>query len=462
MAAGLFLTFIQPGTIDTDGGIFSAIAFKDMHGGRLYMDTWENKPPAIFYLIEFFYLIIPNPVYALFVMALMALCGTAAILFALAYKYISSLWTALLFIGISVIFIIYSNNIGDGLYTEIYGTLCLVSSLLCLEHFRQHPKNIYLILSALLLGLAPWFKEPFILLCLPLYIFYLYCLKAFKSVMLLSFIALTPSVFFLVLLGLENSIAAFIDAFLYNFKYSSHQESNNIQVKLDDYYKNLIKPILGLSVFLVYIAFKNIENKKTRAESLLFISILIASTLLVFLAPYNLGHYYHASFVVFFVVLAKQYALYKSGQNAVFLPFMLLLVYYVYQLSEYTTFTYQIKPFKADRITERLLQDKDATLFVDYVNAGRYYIYAGKKHHAFVPVALPVHFNDSEHGKQNRTRIWRELSIKPADYLITTYTTAYFSWHLPDSKFYEKNYEKLDSAFPEKDYVLYLWKLKTR
>lgn len=41
---GIFLSFIHLGDLKTDGSIFAAVALKDLNGGTLYINAWENKP----------------------------------------------------------------------------------------------------------------------------------------------------------------------------------------------------------------------------------------------------------------------------------------------------------------------------------------------------------------------------------------------------------------------------------
>ena len=433
-----------------------------MNGGTLYVDAWENKPPAIFYLTEFFFSIIPNHVYALFVMSFMTMLALGVCVFYLFYRYFESLSISLVFYAIASYFIIYQNNIGDGLCTEIYGTLCITSSLVFFEHYRKQPSNFILILSGALLGLSPWFKEPFILICMPLLVYYFHSLKS-KTLIIKCFAAsFIPALLIILLLSLDHSLGAYYDTILYNFHYSASTTDNTQALKLIDYFQNLIQPVLGLSILFLYLTIKNSVNPTTRTESLSFLFLFITSVLFVFVAPYNLGHYYFPSFVLFFVFMAKQYAIFKTHQYAIALPLLIVLLYYIYQIdgNSHPKFSYKIVPFKGDKITERLIADKEATLFVDYVTMSSYYVASDKIHPAFLPVALPVHFDDSEIGKKNRERIWHELSTKPPDYLITTYTTSYCSWHFPETDFYEKNYEKTDSVFPPNENVIYLWKHK--
>ena len=460
--AGLFLSYVQPGKIDTDGGIFSAVAFKDTHGGKLYADTWENKPPGIFYLIELFYFLIPSPVYALFVMSLLFMTGLGAMLFYLFYRYFESFILALLFTGIAVFFIVHPGNIHDGLYTEIYGTCFLIGSLCFHEYYRKNKTGLSLAFSGIFLGLAPWFKEPFILICLPVLIWFALFIRDWKSILKLLAFALAPALLFFAVLAATGSFQPFIETILYNFGYTTGQAKSSSAEKLDDYYRNLFQPIFGISCLALILLFKNLNDPKTRKDALAILFIFISSASFVFLSPYNFGHYYFASFVLYFVFIAKQYDLLRSTGQSFFIAFFIGVIYYVFHLSEVhrPRFTFRIVPYTPDRIAERLINEKDATLFVDYVNAGRYYALTGKVHPAFLPVGLPIHFNKSEKGKQNLERIWKELSGKKPDYLITTHSTSYFSWHLPESKFYEDNYQRIDSIFPPDEYGIYLWKKK--
>jgi hypothetical protein len=462
LATGLFLTYIQPGTLYTDGSIFSAVALKDINGGSLYNDAWENKPPGIIYLIELSLLIVPDHVYAIFMLGLAVMGFLSMGLLFLFYTYLRSLAISLLCICLTLYFTVYQNNIGDGLCTETYGTFCLVASLACFEHFMSRSKRLFLILTGLFLGSSFWFKEPFILICIPFFLYYTIKLKNRKEILWMTLYAAIPSFLILLLLSIENSLVSFFDTFLYNFQYSSHQESNDYSVKFKDYYKNLLLPVWGLGLFLLFLTYKNITDKRTRIESLAVLFILLSSTLFVFLAPYNLGHYYFPSFVLLFVVFAKQYNIFITANRTMNPTLVIILIFHIYSIDKANDpkFTFKITPYKPDKITERLIKDKDAVLFVDYVNAGSYYIKAGKIHPAFLPVALPVHFDDSEKGKKNRARIWKELSEKHPQYLITTYTTSYFSWHLPETDFYIKNYEKIDSVFPVNENVIYLWQHK--
>jgi hypothetical protein len=462
LATGFYLTFIQPGTLYTDGSIFSAVALKDLNGGRLYIDTWENKPPGIIYLIELFMLIIRDDVYAVFILGFVTMCLLAMCILFLVYTYLRSLALSLMLVCITLYFTVYQNNIGDGLCTEIYGTFCLIASLACLEHFMSKRKRLLLIMCGLLLGAAPWFKEPFVLTCIALFIYFAIRLKSRKDIAALLAFCIIPSLVSMGLLAAEGSLNAFLDTFLYNFKYSSHQETNEPSIKLHDYYRNLILPVLGLSLLFIYLTFRNAGNRTSRVESIASFAVFISSTLFVFLAPYNLGHYYFPSFVLLFIALAQQYAIFIRSNPSLAPVLAILLFYYIYSIDkEYDPkFTFRIKAYVPDNITERLLNDREAILFVEYVNAGGYFIKTGKIHPAFLPVALPVHFDDTENGKKNRARIWKMLSETHPKYLITTYTTSYFSWHLPDGDFYKNNYEKLDSVFPKNDNVIYLWRHK--
>ncbi|MBL7836573.1 MAG: glycosyltransferase family 39 protein, partial [Bacteroidetes bacterium] len=180
LSSGLVLSFIQPGTIITDGGIFSSIAYKDLNGGTLYVDAWENKPPGIFYLIELFMLVIPEPVYAVFILSVLALVGLSLLVYTFIFNSTNSLSASLSLGTIGSAIILFKPNCGDGLYTEIYGTLSLVGAMILIHKLNLTGKTKYLNYSLILIGLSIWFKEPFVLISIPI-ILYIFSKGHFKN-----------------------------------------------------------------------------------------------------------------------------------------------------------------------------------------------------------------------------------------------------------------------------------------
>ena len=449
ITTGLFLQLIQPGTIDTDGGIFSAVAWKDMHGGTLYKDTWENKPPGIFYLMELFLFLIPNHVYALFTMSLLAFWCIGIVLFNLFYKYFdSSLLTTVLFTSIAIFFTLNRNNVSDGLITEIYGTLCIISSLYFFERYLDKKRNILLIISGIAIGLSVWFKEPFALIALPLALYYFVQLKQARLIFTFVIYGLIPSAFFIILLSLSGSLLPFFKVIEYNFGYASADDSVPGSVKIRDYYDWLLKPLSAISILSALLLLKLVSSRKTFALAVLIFAVFVGSTGFVLLTPYNFGHYYFSSFVLLFVVVAKLYEMFRTQQKQSYsLLVILVCLFSIYKIDEelHPEFSFSIKPFKPDHMAQKVIQDKGKSLLVDFEDKACYYVICGRVHPFYVPVGLPVHFNETDYGRRNRRTYEKALMSNLPDYVITATIPSYLYCHINHNGLYEKEYEKIDS-----------------
>ncbi len=460
IATGLILQFIQPGIIHTDGGLFGSVAYKDLNGGTMYLDAWENKAPGIFYLLELFLLITPDPVTAMFAAAFSGLFTISLSLFYIFYKSFKSLSLSLLFTPIALLFTIYKNNVGDGLYTEIFGMafLLLGFALSLSETKTKHSLK----LSFILTGMAFWFREPLLLMVIPqLLLIYLIHKDTISNKWIFLF-ALIPSAFFIALLAINGSLQGFIDMLKYNFFYIANDNVVSYKVKLNELYQNLFYKILPLVFFTVFITYQGFKLKDLKVKILLSLSILLASSALVMASPHNFGHYYFPVFVYFFVYAAFVYGLLQGIGPGLKLPLIILSIYTLYQLDDEQKIrlNFKIIPYQEDKIASFLKQEKGKTLFVDYVTRADYYLKSEKVPVSFVPVALPIHFQNNAYGLKNREKIWKDLSTKTPDYLITTYTTAYFSWFLPETEFYNKHFEKIDSLKKPDEDIIILWRRK--
>ena len=460
IAIGLILNYIQPGTIHTDGGLFGAVAYKDLNGGTLYVDAWENKAPGIFYLLELFMLVSPDPVNALFVAAFSGLLTLSLSLYYIVYKSTKSLSVSLLFTPIALYFTIFKNTIGDGLYTEIFGMMFLLLGFAL--SLRDAITKRGLIVALALTGTAFWFREPFILMVVPLaYLIYLKN-KAKISFRVSILALLIPSALFIILLGIGGSLSGFFDMLKYNFFYIGTEEVVSFKVKLNDLYNNLFHKILPLLLFAGFITYQSIKLKEIKTNVLIILIVFLASFAMVLASPHNFGHYYFPVYVTFFVFVIIVYGQLQEKTMGLKLPIIILCIYTMYQLDDNNKikFTYSVTPYQSDKIADFLKKEKDKTLFVDYVTRSDYYLKSEKVPVSFVPVALPIHFQNNVYGLKNREKIWKDLSTKTPDYLITTYTTAYFSWFLPETEFYNKHYEKIDSLKKPDEDIIILWRRK--
>ncbi len=461
LSIGISLAYIQPGVVFTDGGIFTAVALKDIQSGTLYVNAWENKPPGIFYLLELAIWIFSDPVYAVFILSLSALVLSSVCIYILLYKNLKSLSASLFLSMVAVYFTLYKNNIGDGLYTEIYGCLCLLISMV-LHTFYSEKKNVMFFYgAAFTMGMSFWFKEPFMFLCIPLCGLYFSKSQSTKQILLFIIYAALPSVFIVLVMGMQGSLTAYLDSVRYNLSYISSNETITLQVKINDVYIRLLQPAAGLFLLMAYTVYKLLQSKKNIWMAFWYIALWVASSAFVILSPHNFGHYYYPFFLFSFIALSGLYKAYNIPlNNELKWPLLLLSLFTMYRIdsTDRPRLKYTIDAYEPDRISLYLQKQKGKTLFVDYVVKSDYYIKSGLLYPTFLPVALPVHFGEEGKGPENRARIWKELSTSPPDFLITTYTTSYFSWFLPQTDFYQKNYHKIDSITTPGENILYIWK----
>ena len=129
LALGFLFGFLNPGDIDTDGGIFAAVAYKDINGGTLFKDAWENKPPGIIYLMEVFFTFIPDKILALYLLAISGILGIVNGLYFVAHYITRSLLFSVLTLALFILFTLNNQTLGDALYTEIYGSIFIICLL---------------------------------------------------------------------------------------------------------------------------------------------------------------------------------------------------------------------------------------------------------------------------------------------------------------------------------------------
>jgi hypothetical protein len=157
--------------------------------------------------------------------------------------------------------------------------------------------------------------------------------------------------------------------------------------------------------------------------------------------------------------------LFKQGQTVypnsnLIIGIILISTIYKMSAAEVFNFKLSVNHYEPDKVAEILLKDKNATLFIDLVDASGYYVKGNKLYPTFLPVPVAAHFGDNKNGLINRDRIYKELNASKPKYLITEQSSSYMYWHIPDKDLYYGNYEKLDSVKAKYGKNVILWKLK--
>ncbi len=462
LALGFLFGFLKPGDIDTDGGIFAAVALKDISGGTLYLNAWENKPPGIIYLIEILIKIIPNRIYAMYAMPIIGILGIVNGLYLIVNGMTKSFITSILVLALFILFTINNRTIGDALYTELYGCIFIIWSL-CFYHIFNENKNIKTAyLSAFLLGFSFWFKEPFIILSAPILLQLFFKMKAFKNIILTIFFFSVPSILFIILLFFNGSLNGFIEMIIYNFSFSGAKGSVTRMEQLNTIWYNIVEPLLLPFLIFLMLGYKGFKDKKMREDVVFNFLLFLSGMAFIFISPHSFNHYYIPLIIIFFYCLSTFLKMGKLLYPGAIIIFNIVLVYSIYKQEQRHDFDFKLKidSYKEDNIVKILKSKKGKTLFVDLVDASGYYIKGDILYPTFLPVPIAAHFSDSKSGIVNRVRIYKELSQNKPDYLITEQTSSYMYWQIPDQSLYYSNYIKVDSLIASYGKNVILWKLK--
>lgn len=462
LAAGYIFGFLKPGDIDTDGGIFAAVAMKDLSGGTLYLDAWENKPPGIFLLNELFLTLIPHKVYALFSLAVFNMLLTVNAFYFLLSRCIPSLTLRLLFSAAFILFTINNIYMGDGLYTEIPGTALMIWSLYAFSTAHESKHNNLYYYSLILAGTSFWFKEPFIFLALPVLIVLMRKSSPFrqKGLYLLAFAA--PSLLFMLILVFKGSLAYYVHTLQYNFGMSSIDNRWIGWLQLEKIFNEILLPLALLTLFSAWLFYKSFTVRGERSLLILMALVTIGSLLFVIISPHDFNHYYLPLIGMVFSACVVSAGIYKKVFKQSLMAMSILLLVFIYRRDQsgISAFTLYPATYKPDKIALHLQKNPGKTLFIDLVDASEYYVKGGMLYPTFLPVPIAAHFGDNEAGLKNRKRIFETLANHKPDFLITTETASYMYWHSPDPLLYYGNYEKTDSLDARYGKKVILWKLK--
>jgi 4-amino-4-deoxy-L-arabinose transferase-like glycosyltransferase len=149
-------TFFEP-PWHTDEGIFQAVAQKVAHGGDLYADAWESKPPLFLYIYVVSLQLFGPGVLSIKIAAAVAAFATEAGVFGIAKRYLStraSLAAAVL-AGVLLAVPFWEGNLA---VTETFALPPTVLAVLCLLCWEKRPGArggaAWLLATGVLFGLA--------------------------------------------------------------------------------------------------------------------------------------------------------------------------------------------------------------------------------------------------------------------------------------------------------------------
>ncbi len=461
LTLGYIFGNIHPGELDTDGGIFAAIAYKELHGGTLYVDAYENKPPGIFYFLEIFLSLIPHKVYALYCFSAFNILALTNGLWLLAYRLLKSVWISLLILASFILLTVNNYFMSDGLYTEILGSAFMIWSLYTYHLYCDKGQLKYVYISALFIGTAVWLKEPFVFLAFPIAVMWAIKLKAVRAILKMLAVLLLPSFLFVLILWVRGSLIGFVEMELCNFGLTGTKKGLISGGQMEVLWGGVLHPLLIIVIMVLWYAIKSIVKRELRPIVLFNAILLLGSLCFIFVSPINYAHYYLPFTVLLFYNLIS-FSFYEqqyySGSRILL---TLLLVYSVWKLDQdyVRRFKISFKAYQPDSITETLRHNADATLFIDLSSASEYYIKSEKVFPAFMAIPIIVHFGNDAEGSKKLNRMYEELKTIRPDYLITNASYSEMYHRFPDQTLYTVGYEKKDSVVKYGE-TIFLWKRK--
>lgn len=178
---------VDPGMsgMSTDSGVFAYCGQQILHGGLLYRDCWDNKPPAIYYLNALAVAIGGNtPSSVWFFQAVwIVLTGLAF------YFVLQSIWKSWLVVFTTFVFmasVLYPPYYQGGNLTETYALLPVILLIGVFYKFLLTGKKTLLVIIGVLAALACLLKPTYLAVSLAIMITVLYldsCQRQFRSLL---------------------------------------------------------------------------------------------------------------------------------------------------------------------------------------------------------------------------------------------------------------------------------------
>lgn len=279
-----------------DEGIYSAVAHELNDGSILYKETWDNKPPSIYYFYAIIYKIFG---YNLFFIKLFLIFLTVIGLiffyknFKLIFKNINPIIPSLIYV------FFFSTPLLDGNVANaenIFVPLSMIGLYFALKAFHE-PKLKSFLLFGLFFGIGFTFKihPVFEYLAIFLFLGINYILnKDLKNIQRLSLSIIGfifPILIWVIIMFFQGSLGDFVQMLRLMGGYVESGGSSDIVNLILQSLVTRTVIILTLLVVIVFFAFKKKYNFKTNQYISLILLGLVFSVYAVFLSGHEYAHY---------------------------------------------------------------------------------------------------------------------------------------------------------------------------
>ena len=114
---------LRSDSVGGDQGLFAEMALIQLHGGTLYRDLWDNKPPTVFFMLGPFIQVLGNSARAVKAEVVFVALAFTAVLTALVYQLTGSKSAALAAGMIAFLYAARVNRTETGLHMAMFGAL---------------------------------------------------------------------------------------------------------------------------------------------------------------------------------------------------------------------------------------------------------------------------------------------------------------------------------------------------
>ncbi len=324
-----------------DEGIYSSIGNFIHHGALLYKDTWDNKPPSIYFLFFF-----SRIIWGFHIIPLKILIVVLSILsFILFYRLLRKWfvgYTGFFYILASLLFVRINNIEGTIVNAELFFTFFTLASLYLLQRFDEEKSKAKFFFAGLSMGIGISFKmtasfdAAALIFVLGIFGYESYLqtkeksqlLKYLSSILMFILGCFLPLFLYAIYFYLNHGLDDFIQGtFLSNSGYVSTY--NNSILGVSTVYLNSIFAIIS-SILIIWLYLKRKVPFLQDKQSFFIMMWLIFALYGVFLSGRPYTHYLiqlevPASIVIAYII----YKLRTKGLIAVIIIYALLNAYFI-------------------------------------------------------------------------------------------------------------------------------------
>ncbi len=264
--------------LDRDEGTYAYMAQHIYHNELPYKDTFDQKPPFIYYIYKTAFDFFGISVYAIRTFTTLCVIVTMILVF-IFMRHISGRWLSLL---AALIYMVYQNNYmmgGETANTEVFLQIPLILSLLFLTDIEKKYAHVNFFISGIFIGIAVYIKTMVLFVFVAPVIYLIFYYKNKKD--LISYAAwytagfLTITLLVLIWCVKNGILNYFIDCnIMYNLFYIGAKATGTNNDELFAVLRLIINSNALLLMAFLWSAYKLFKAPKDRVNFLICFSVI--------------------------------------------------------------------------------------------------------------------------------------------------------------------------------------------